>query len=153
MVSWSEFAALAPELAAFGEARFNRARVAFIATIADDGSPRVNPVHPVICDGRLLLFIEPTSPKINDLVCNGLYSMHSHVDNPTGIGGEFSIKGRANCIDDQTVRDQAIAAACYTPSDDYMLFELLVDAALERDYEEGHWVQKRWDYAGAPATV
>lgn len=151
MVSWSQFAELEPALAAYGEARFNRARVAFIATVADDGSPRVNPVHPVICEGRLLLFIEPTSPKLNDLSCNGLYALHSMVDNPTGIGGEFSVKGTASCIENSAVRQQAIAAACYTPAENFELFELQVDAALARDYEDGHWTEKRWD--AAPAAV
>lgn len=149
MVSWKDFAALAPELAAYGEARFNRARVAFIATLADDGSPRVNPIQPVICEGRLLLFIEPTSPKVDDLTCNGKFAMHSLVDNPTGIGGEFSVKGQAVCIDDPAVRQQAEMASCYTPADDYVLFELQLDAALARDYEGGQWVQKRWNYAAA----
>ncbi len=151
MLSWSRFAALEPALAAYGEARFNRARVAFIATVAGDGSPRVNPVHPVVCEGRLLLFIEPGSPKLDDLVCNGLYALHSMVDNPTGVGGEFSVKGKATCIDDPAVRAPAIAAACHTPGDDCALFELFVDAALARDYDDGRWAERRWDLA--PAVV
>ena len=64
MASWNEFAAAAPALAAYGEARFNRTRVAFIATLSEDGSPNVNPVVPVICEGRLLLFIEPQSTRL-----------------------------------------------------------------------------------------
>lgn len=151
MVNWREFAALAPELAAYGEARFNRARVAFIATVADDGSPRVNPVHPVICEGRLLLFIEPTSPKARDLTCSGRYALHSHVDNPTGIGGEFSITGVAFCIDDPATRRRAVAASCYTPAEDYLLFELHIDAALAREYEDLRPVEQRWAAASAAA--
>jgi len=149
MVTWAEFAAAAPDLAAWGELRFNRARVAFIATVAADGSPRSNPVQPVICEGRLLLFIEPTSPKVNDLRLDGRYGLHSLIDNPTGQGGEFSLKGRARLITDEEIRQHGIEASCYTPSEDYVLFELGIDAALARDYEEGRLIQHRWDAAPA----
>lgn len=145
MLTWSEFAAAAPDLAAYGAARFRRARVAFLATVSEDGSPRVNPAVPVICEGHLLLFIEPTSPKVKDLRLDGRYAMHSLVDNPSGDGGEFSIKGRAVAIDDPIMRQQAIDASCYTPTDAYALFELMLDAALSRDYEDGQLIQSRWD--------
>ena len=150
MATWSEFAAAAPALAAYGEARFNRARVAFIATLSEDGSPNANPVVPVICEGRLLLFIEPTSPKVRHLRRDGRYAIHSLIDHPSGVGGEFSIKGTAQVIDDPAMREQAIDAACFTPTDEYVLFELSIDAALSRDYEEGGMVQNRWD---APQPV
>lgn len=145
MATWAEFTAADPKLAAWGEVRFNRSRVAFIATVAADGSPRCNPVQPVICEGRLLLFIEPTSPKVNDLRLDGRYALHSLVDNPVGIGGEFSIKGRARLVTDEEIRQQGIEASCFTPSDEYVLFELTIDAALRREYEEGKLIQHRWD--------
>jgi hypothetical protein len=147
MALWKDFAAAAPDLAAYGEARFNRSRVAFVATISQDGSPRCNPVEPVICHGRLLLFIEPTSPKADDLRREGRYAMHSLVDNVSGVGGEFSIKGRAIPIDDPAMREKAVDAACYTPPDEYELFELTVEAALARDFEEGRMAANRWDEA------
>jgi hypothetical protein len=145
MATWAEFAAAAPDLAAWGESRFKRSRVAFIATIAADGSPRCNPVQPVICEGRLLLFVEPTSPKVDDLRRDGRFAMHSLIDNPTGMGGEFSIKGRAKALTDDTLRQQGIDASCYTPCDDCTLFELSINAALARDYEDGQISQTRWD--------
>jgi hypothetical protein len=145
MATWAEFAAAAPDLAAWGESRFRRSRVAFIATIAADGSPRCNPVQPVICEGRLLLFVEPTSPKVDDLRRDGRFAMHSLIDNPTGAGGEFSIKGRAKAITDNDLRQRGIDASCYTPCDDCTLFELTLDAALARDYEDGQISQTRWD--------
>jgi hypothetical protein len=145
MATWSEFVAAAPALADYGAARFNRARIAFLATISRDGSPRVNPVAPVICQGRLLLFIEPISPKAADLRRDGRYAIHSLVDNLSGTGGEFSIKGRATPIDDPAMRQEAVDASCYTPREEYVLFELTVEAALSRDYDEGDIVQNRWE--------
>lgn len=152
MATWNEFTAAAPDLAAYGKARFNRARVAFLATVSSDGSPRVNPVEPVICQERLLLFIEPASPKAADLRRDGRYAIHSHVDNLSGVGGEFSIKGRAIPIDDPAMREQAVDAACYTPPDAYALFELTIDAALSRDYDDGKLIQNRWEEQ-APARA
>lgn len=145
MATWAEFAAAAPTLAAWGETRFNRARVAFIATVTTDGSPRCNPVQPVICEGRLLLFVEVTSPKVDDLRADGRYALHSLVDNPSGVGGEFSIKGRAAVITDEMIRQQGIDASCYTPCEDCVLFELTLDAALMREYEDGRLSMTRWD--------
>jgi hypothetical protein len=61
MTTWAEFAQQAPELAAFGEARF-RSGVAYLGTVRDDGSPRLHPVTPIIGE-QLYLFMEPTCPR------------------------------------------------------------------------------------------
>ena len=42
MIAWSQFAAAAPDLAAFGKQRLEK-RIAYLATIRPDGSPRVHP--------------------------------------------------------------------------------------------------------------
>jgi len=47
MTSWGEFAE-APELAAFGEERFRAVRLAYLATVRADGSPRVHPFTPIL---------------------------------------------------------------------------------------------------------
>ena len=44
MTSWTEFAQQAPELAAFGQARYQTG-VAYLATVRADGGPRVHPVR------------------------------------------------------------------------------------------------------------
>lgn len=41
MTSWQEFTQQAPELAAFGEARF-QSGVAYLGTLRPDGGPRVH---------------------------------------------------------------------------------------------------------------
>jgi hypothetical protein len=149
MATWTEFAVMAPELAAWGESRFKRARVAFLATIGADGSPHVYAVQPVICQGHLLLFADAASPKTADLKRHGRYAMHSLVDNPAGLGGEFIVKGTATLIDDGDIRRKAVEASCYTPKNDCVLFELSVSAALARDYEDGAIAETRWEPAYA----
>ena len=56
------FGAEAPHLEAFGRRRLER-RIAYLATIRADGSPRVHPVSPFIGGGCLAVYMEPTSPR------------------------------------------------------------------------------------------
>src|SRR5881409_1972413 len=95
MTTWGEFAEAAPALAAFGEERFWAAEVAYLATVRADGSPRVHPFTPILCDGRLFAFMEPTSPKGHDLRRDPRYSIHSLVTDQHGSEGEFWVSGRA----------------------------------------------------------
>src|SRR5712691_9702081 len=95
MATWAEFAAAAPELAAFGAERFTQAEVAYLATVCGDGSPRVHPVTPFVGVGRLFLFTELYSPKARDLRRDGRYALHSLVTDQHGTPGEFSVRRRA----------------------------------------------------------
>ena len=65
-VSWKELEANAPELAEFGWQRLN-GQVSYFATIRKNNLPRLHPVTPIVGEGHLYLFMEPTSPKRNDL--------------------------------------------------------------------------------------
>jgi len=146
MTSWAEFAAEAPELAAFGAERLGQG-VAFLGTGRADGWPRVHPVTPIVGEGRLFLFMEPTSPKGRDLRRNGRYTMHSLVSDQAGSGGEFLVRGRATPVNDPAARAIAVGAASYAPAERYVLFELDVDGALATVYEGGRPVRRGW---GAP---
>lgn len=145
MATWAEFADAAPELAALGAERFADTRVAYLATLTEDGRPRVHPVTPIIGDGRLFLFMEPTSPKGHDLRRDGRYALHSSVSDPDGTSGEFAISGRAAPVEDSALRGVAAAAASYDPTDRYVLFELSVHSARSTVYEGGRPVRGRWE--------
>ena len=101
-MSWYDLENAAPELAAFGLKRFEIG-VAYLATVRRDGSPRVHPVTPIIGQGHLFLFMEPTSPKGHDLRRNGRYALHSAVSDPNGTSGEFIITGSARFIVDPQI--------------------------------------------------
>jgi hypothetical protein len=120
---WGEFDIEAPDLAAFGAERL-AAAPAYLATVRDGGAPRVHPVTPIIGEGRLFVFMEPTSPKGDDLRQRGWYALHNGVPDQHGSGGEFFITGRATLIEDPEVRLVAVRAANYEPADRYILFEL-----------------------------
>jgi hypothetical protein len=132
-VTWGDFAAAAPALAEFGAARL-LAPPAYLATARADGMPRVHPVTPIIGDGRLFVFMEPTSPKGRDLRERTTFALHNGVPDSSGTGGEFSVGGRAALVTDPDTRATAARAASYTPADRYILFELLVGAASCHGY-------------------
>ena len=142
MSSWAQFAEQAPELAAFGEARFGSG-VAYLATVRKDGGPRVHPVTPIIGDD-LFLFMEPTSPKGKDLEREDRYALHCAVENSNGGNGEFYVMGRATRVHDAEERAKAVAAASYSPADRYILFKLTVERAFMNQYSDEGANIKRW---------
>jgi hypothetical protein len=132
-----------PELAASAEARL-LSGVAYLATTARDGAPRVHPVTPIIGGGSIFVFMEPTSPKGHDLRRDGRFALHSAVHDAQGSGGEFLLRGRARFVDEPDERARATAASSYEPANRYVLFELLPDELLVTDYPEGAPRSRRW---------
>jgi len=133
VVRWGEFESAAPALAAFGT-RLLRTGPAYMATVRADGTPRVHPVSPIFSDGRLFVFMEPTSPKGADLQRGSGYALHNGVPDTLGTGGEFSVSGRAELVNARGLRAVAETAAGYDPPDRYCLFELLVTEARCNGY-------------------
>jgi hypothetical protein len=147
-MSWKEFADGAPAMADFGEQRF-ASQVAYLATVKKDGGPRVHPVTPIVGQGRLFLFMEPTSPKGNDLRRDGRYALHCSVADSGGGQGEFLLTGTAELVEDAGVRSIAVKHASYSPAERYVLFELTVDTAFSTEYDEdGTPARKHWTSAG-----
>jgi hypothetical protein len=145
MTSWKEFAQQAPELAAFGAARF-QSGVAYLGTLHADGGPRVHPVTPII-GKQLFLFMEPTSPKGKDLQRDARYTLHCAVEDASGGGGEFYVRGRATLTDDPLLREQAVRASSYTPQERYILFTLTIEFAFMNSYVDGQPNPRRWQAA------
>jgi hypothetical protein len=143
-MSWNNLETANPALAAWGGERLVRTGVAYLATIRGDGAPRIYPVTPIIGEGRLFLFMEPTSPKGHDLQRDGRYAMHCAVEDSSGGGGEFFIAGRARLVDDPSLRQIATKAARFIPADRYILFELSLEQASSTNYDGGSPIRTRW---------
>ena len=146
MATWSEFSADSPEMASFGKQRLER-RVAYLATIRPDGSPRVHPVSPFIAKDHLFVYMEPTSPKGDDLRRDARYAMHSAVEDNSGGQGEFLIRGRAVEITDTESRKEAFEQARsmgYSPQERHILFELRIAEVLATVYEGDRPKRTRW---------
>jgi hypothetical protein len=133
MRSWGEFAAAEPALASFGADRLAHLP-AYLATVREDGMPRVHPVTPVVTAEGLFVFMESTSPKGRDLRERGGFALHSGVPDSEGTGGEFFVGGTGHLVEDASVRAIAEQAASYDPDARYVLFELRVSEARCNGY-------------------
>lgn len=143
MVTWQAFETESPELAAFGRERVHR-RVSFLATIRDDGGPRVHPVTPWIFDGHLYVRMFETSPKVADLTRDPRYALHSMMDNDDGEGGEFSLRGRAEQIRDPDLITEAFTAVADFTDRPLVMFEFMVDEVMTTTYQGEETERRRW---------
>lgn len=151
MADWFQFAEAAPELAAFGRRQLER-RIAYLATIRNDGSPRVHPVSPFFADDHLFVYMEPTSPKRHDLRRDQRFALHCAVEDNSGGDGEFLISGLALEITDEEMRRRAFegaAASGYTPQERYIVFELGITSATATIYEAGEVKRAKWRASNA----
>ncbi|MGH2488681.1 MAG: pyridoxamine 5'-phosphate oxidase family protein [Candidatus Limnocylindria bacterium] len=134
-MSWAEFAAKEPEMAARGRQLLYRRGdgEGLLATVAGDGLPRVHPINVGVVDDRLLVFVQDRSAKARDLALDGRYALHAHQD--PAEPHEFLVRGRARLVEDPTMRAAIAGDWFFTVSDAYPLYELLVEHAVfgERD--------------------
>jgi uncharacterized pyridoxamine 5'-phosphate oxidase family protein len=144
-MSWSNLESQAPDLAAFGRERLHN-KVAYLATIRKDGSPRVHPFTPIIGEGYFFVFMEPTSPKGHDLRRDGRYAVHCSVIDTSGKSGEVILTGKAKFIEDPALRAIAVKICPYNPAERYILFELEVENATITEYPGGEPVRKHWRF-------
>lgn len=147
MMSWQQLETDDPDLAAFGR-RYLHDRVAYLATIRPDGSPRLHPVRPVLGARRLFLLVNPTSPKGRDLRRDGRYVLHCDA---TGDGRrdlhEFYVRGRAGLAADPALRQRVQERSSFAREED-LLFECEVTGAFSTVYGPGGTPERRtW---GAP---
>jgi hypothetical protein len=70
--------------------------------------------------------------------------LHCSVEDSSGGGGEFYVRGRATLTDDPLVREQAVRASSYVPQDHYVLFILSVEFAFMNNYVDGKPDTRRW---------
>ncbi len=142
-MSWKALEDQQPALATMGTQRLN-GQVAYLATVRKDGSPRVHPMTPIIGQGHLFVFMEPTSPKGHDLQRDGRYAIHCSVSDTSGASGEFIVSGQARLIDDPELRSLAVLLASYAPADRYILFEFDINSATSTVYQNGQPVHQHW---------
>ncbi len=129
MATWSEFAAAAPEIAELGLRQLRKFGLAYLGTTRKDGSPRVNPVCPVIADGPVFVATSSSSPKRLDLSRDGRYVLHML---PGKEEEEFWIRGVAKRVTDPETRAMVVAVAAGETlriKPDEWLFEYQIDEA------------------------
>jgi len=136
VVSWSDFAAAAPDLAEVGQRQLTQFGVglAFLATVRVDGAPRLHPVCPVVSHGRLFVLITPESPKRQDLVRDGRYALQPFPQPKPG-SDEFYVSGRARVIADEATRAAVLQDARHMADASETVFELAVERVLHTRWE------------------
>lgn len=138
-MSWKKFDQESPELASHGYQLFNR-KIAYLALLNRDGSPRVHPVMPIIGKDRLFIFTNPASPKIRDFERDQRYALHASIPD-SGPVVEFLIMGLVKRIEDHEVRNEAVSFVDHPSSiSNYVLFEFIINNVLMVEYKES---QKR----------
>lgn len=141
-MTWKDVEASDPELYARGAELLQG--LCYLATTKKDGSPRVHPIVPLVGEGRIFIFMEPTSPKGHDLQRDDRYALHSSV-NPDAANGELLVTGRAEFVEDADVRELASRFARYPPPESDVLFEIGIDRVLWTAYDEsGNADRRRW---------
>ena len=141
MVTWGKFADEAPELAASGWRLLEAGGVgiAYLATVARDGRPRMTAVCPIFAEDNLYLSVGAETPKRFDLASDGRYVLHA----PLGESDEeFQISGRATLVVDRYERRTVHSAIPFSFQVGDPVFALKIDRCL--------WAA--WENAGQPNT-
>ena len=130
MVTWTEFAGAAPEIASEGRRLIDASDdgKVLLATVRGDDLPRIHPITLAIVDGRLYAFIIARSPKRLDLELDGRYALHTHLD--PAAPTEVALRGRARLVDAADERERVALGWAFEVDDDYTLFEFSIEHAL-----------------------
>lgn len=162
VVTWDEFAAAAPDLAAAAAARWPGIHaltagapapkgnatfaVAYLATVRPDGAPRLHPFCPVLADGRLVAAIPRSSPKGSDLRREPRCVIHA---TPGPDDDELCIRARAREVTDAAVRRRVVEVVSRSGVGG-MIETATVDPLFEFDIERVDVA--RWLDIGQPGT-
>jgi Pyridoxamine 5'-phosphate oxidase len=132
-VSWREFAAGAPELAAFAEERLRDTGILILGTNRADGWPRISPCEAYVAGGELMLGMMPRSKKALDLLRDPRISLatpQAHHDAPFG---DLKLYGRAAEVHDRArkgaLEDAQEAAINWRPTEPYHAFVVEIERA------------------------
>jgi hypothetical protein len=106
MLTWRDFSQKRPDLAAMGLSllyEYGRIGLGFLATVREDGGPRVHPICPLVTDDGLYAFIVP-GPKLDDLRRDSRYALHSETCPPPRHDDAFYATGTAVFVQDDALR-------------------------------------------------
>jgi Pyridoxamine 5'-phosphate oxidase len=108
--------------------------LAFLATVRQDGAPRLHPVCPVLSNDRLFVLITPTSPKCGDLLRDGRYALQTFPQ-PKAGSDEFYVAGKAVLVSDPGARAALLRDAKHMADESETAFELLIDRVMHTTWE------------------
>jgi hypothetical protein len=127
---WADLAAADPDLASQALALLERSGTGegLLATVRDPLPPRIHPVNVAVIDGRLHTVVLAGSAKANDVLADGRYALHGHVD--PMVPHEVLVRGTATVVRDPERRAKAVARWAFTVPEDALLLDLAVEHVL-----------------------
>jgi Pyridoxamine 5'-phosphate oxidase len=136
-VSWSRFAAEAPELAALCRSRFEEPGVALLGTLRRDGAPRIDPVEPHFVGDALVFGAMRGTAKAHALRRDPRCVLHSTISGPDTGEPDVKLSGR--------VEPSAALAGWWAerPAEEVEIYAFQVEEAIAIE----------WDLAVARMTV
>ncbi|QDL75924.1 pyridoxamine 5'-phosphate oxidase family protein [Streptomyces malaysiensis subsp. malaysiensis] len=149
--SWAGFEAAEPTFAGYAQDRFRRYRHHVLATLRQDGSPRVTPLEVTFLSGELWLGMMPDSRKALDLRRDPRFSVQANPGPGDGLTeGDVRVSGRAVEVTDP----EAVArfAEAVRPPEPFHLFRTEVTEVVHTASENGEMVLRTWR-PGRPVQV
>jgi Pyridoxamine 5'-phosphate oxidase len=145
-MNWHDLETAAPEIARPGKDRLDQARIALLATLRSDGSPRISPVEPYLSHGQLLFGSMSWSLKTRDLFRDPRCVLHSAITGPNHGEGELKLSGRATVADDRVRNSCQEGWWQERPLDTASVFTLDIEEAtfISWDIEHGQMTVRRW---------
>jgi len=152
LVTWAEFSAAAPDLAAEGRRQLYRRGEgeAMLATVREEEPPRIHPINVGIVGDRLYAFLLRSAKRL-DLERDGRFALHSHQD--PSAPNEFLVRGRAQRVLDGAVLSTVAAAWYFTVDESYHLFELSIETALAGLRAADEWPPRYTSWAAPSAPL
>jgi Pyridoxamine 5'-phosphate oxidase len=143
MVSWTDFEALAPDLAKLGRERLERLGFALVGTIRRDGTPRISPVEVRFVQRELAVNILSDSLKARDLDRDARILLHSPMLSSDDPNDEFKLRGRAREDADPDLC-AAVADLTWHPPPESRVFVVDIESAAFVAWSKGEMTVTRW---------
>ncbi|WP_055556542.1 pyridoxamine 5'-phosphate oxidase family protein [Streptomyces sp. NBRC 110028] len=151
ITSWAGFQAAEPGFATAVRERFERYRTHVLATVRQDGSPRLTPLEVTFRFGELWLGMMPDSRKAIDLRRDQRFSIQANPGPGDGTpGGDVRISGRA--VEVTEPDSLARFAAEVHPPEPFHLFRAEVTEVVHTEAGESGLVLRTWR-PGQPVRV
>jgi hypothetical protein len=147
---WADFATEAPDIATAGVRLIGDFTVGYLATLREDGAPRVHPVSLTLAEGALFVFVIAGSRRAQDLRRDPRYALHAFPHAPTDDAWddeEFEIEGMARLVDDDARRREIASVHTDSAGPTDELFELMVGRAHWKSRAGGRLRIRRWPAA------
>jgi hypothetical protein len=148
VMTWDELTTEAPDLAAAVRRSFAQGKHKVMATLRQDGSPRVSGTEVTFFDGEAWLGSMPGSVKARDLRHDPRVALHSPTIDETMAQGDAKLTGRAHHVTDPAELARFVkgfsADAGHEPPQPFDLFRLDITEAVCTRVDGDHLVIDSW---------